>query len=124
MEHGPEAIQALIRSLARGDDVDGAIYHATGDFLDEVDEQWRASLQTGIPLSFTALTADGVLLGLGGIALVIGGVFRRRRFHQRLEEMAAEEALVDELLAKYRADEAERALAAEWEAMRGGPTVH
>ena len=120
VEYGPEALPVLIRALARGETIDHAIYEATGDWFETVDADWRARLETGVPLSFTALTADGVLLGLGGIALLVGGVFRRRRFHRRLAEMEAEEALVDELMAKIRAEEAERAVAREWEAMRRG----
>lgn len=117
VEHGPEALPKLIRALARGDGIDSAMHQATGQWLDDVDESWRSRLESGIPLSFTALTVDGVLLGFGGIALVVGGLFRRRRFHRRLAEMEAEEALVDELIAKLKAEEAERSVVREWQAL-------
>ncbi len=120
-EYGPEALPTLIRHLAAGHDIDRAVHAATGHWLDDVDAAWRASLQTGIPLSFTALTADGVLLGLGGLALLVGGVLRRRQFHRRLAEMEAEEALVDELVERFRADEAEQAVVAQWRAMHRAP---
>ena len=54
-------------------------------------------------MSWTALANEGVLFGLGAIVLAVGGVLRRRQFHQRMEEMAREEALIDELAAQLTA---------------------
>lgn len=113
VEHGPEALPTLIRSLARGEDIDAAVHRATGKSFETVDRAWRDRLESGIPFELTAFFGqlDVTLLGLGGLGLVYAGVMRRRRFHQRIEQMAAEEAAMDALMAKIRAEEAERAVA-------------
>jgi hypothetical protein len=100
--YGQEAVRTLIREMATGTAVEGAIHAATGDFLPAVEARWRAELE-GSPLALGALANMDGLLGLGGILLVVGGVARRRRFHRRLEEMGEEEAALDALIASYHA---------------------
>lgn len=113
VEHGPDALPTLIRSLARGEDIDAAIHRATGKSFESVDRAWRDRLESGIPFEWTAWLGqlDVTLLGLGGVGLVFAGIMRRRRFTRRIEQMAAEEAAMDALMAKIRAEEAERAVA-------------
>lgn len=100
--YGSEALPALVRELAAGAAIEGAVRKATGDFLEDVDTAWRARLSSGIPLSLTPLTGGEVWWALGGLMLLVGGVARRRQFRRRLVEMEEEERLVDELLARLR----------------------
>jgi hypothetical protein len=37
---------------------------------------------------------------MGGVLLAVGGFLRKRRFHERMDELAREEAMVDELVAR------------------------
>lgn len=120
-EYGEQAVPTMINHLVRGESIDAAVFAATGQWLETVDENWRSRLEDGFSLSWTALTVDGVLLGLGGIALFFGGIVRRRQFHRRLAEMEADEALVDDLVAQMRAEEAEQAIAREWKVMTATP---
>jgi hypothetical protein len=99
VHYGPEAVPTLIRELAGGASIGTAMHAATGSFLDGVESEWRRSLQTGIPLGLTALVENGELFwAFGGVALIVGGVMRRRQLRRRLLELEVEEALIDELL--------------------------
>ncbi|MBT3221806.1 MAG: hypothetical protein HN348_22235 [Proteobacteria bacterium] len=97
-EHGEEAMQELVEEMARGVEVRVAIRRATGTGLDELDEEWRARLTKGVPLSLWALFDENVLFGLCGLALIVGGLMRRRQFRRRLVEMEEEEQLLDSLV--------------------------
>ncbi|MEZ4321561.1 MAG: peptidase MA family metallohydrolase [Myxococcota bacterium] len=99
-EYGEAAVGELIRQLANGAEIEGAIHSATGDFIDDIDRRWRNRLESS-GLSLGVLANTDLLMGLGGVLLVVGGVARRRRFHQRLAEMEAEEAALDDLIAQY-----------------------
>jgi hypothetical protein len=100
--YGARSLQVLIAELAAGRSVDGAMYGATGSFLPEVEAAYRATLSSGLPLGLSWATSTDAVFALGGILLIVGGIARRRQFHQRLAEMEAEEALVDELVAAIR----------------------
>lgn len=115
-EHGEDALKVVIQEMAAGNGIDAAIYAATGRRLDDVDLEWRQGLTSG-SLAITPLLEgfDVLLLGLGGVLLVGAGIMRRRRFRRRLEEMAQQERLVDELLAQTRAQHREEP---------GDPWVH
>lgn len=101
--YGEESLSVLIHEIARGEPIGAAVRAATGELLDEVDGAWRARFDQGVPLSLTPLVEMDALLGLAGLLLIVGGVLRRRQFHRRLEEMEAEERLIDELLAQAAA---------------------
>lgn len=98
--YGPDAVRTLIHELSLGTPIEGAIHAATGDFIERVDADWRRGLE-GSGLKWAALANVDLLFGLSGILLVIGGIARRRRFHRRLDEMEAEEAALDALIASY-----------------------
>ena len=97
-EYGEEAMQTLVEEMARGEEVRVAIRRATGTGLDELDEEWRGRLTSGVPLSLWALFDERVLFGLCGVALIVGGILRRRHFRRRLAEMEEEEQLLDSLV--------------------------
>jgi len=104
-EYGDEAVAELIFQLSHGAEIEGAIHSATGGFIDEIDQKWRSRLESsGLGMAVLA-NMDG-LFGLAGILLVVGGIARRRQFHRRLDEMGAEEAALDALIAGYRAQRA------------------
>jgi hypothetical protein len=102
-EYGTEAVGELIRQLSHGAEIEGAIHSATGDFIEDIDQRWRGRLESSW-LSLGVFANADMLFGLAGILLVVGGVSRRRRFHQRLAEMEAEEAALDALIAGYFGD--------------------
>lgn len=106
--YGDEGVRTLIHELAAGTSIEGSIHAATGDFIEDVDRAWRQRLVDG-GLAFGALANMDWLMGLGGIVLVIGGIARRRRFHERLEEMEREEAALEALLGSYLDERARRA---------------
>lgn len=101
--HGPDALPRLIRAGAGGATMRAAVYAATGRFLDDVEADWSERFDRGFTLAPSALTDGTMAFALGGVALVVAGVARRRRFHRRLEEMAREEALLDALVEQLRA---------------------
>lgn len=108
MQHGPEALPALIREMAGGASINAAVRRSTGRYLKDIDREWRSRLTSGVPLSLTPLTTVDTWWALGGIALLIGGVLRRRQFKRRLAEMEAEERLLDEMLEQMATESAER----------------
>jgi len=101
--HGEDVVPTMVREARAGRPMAAAVRTATGRFLHEIEADWSRPYTEGLDLSWTALANEGVLFGFGGIALAIGGVMRRRRFHQRMEELAREEALIDELAAQLSA---------------------
>ena len=98
--HGEQVVPQLVAHSRQGKTLAAAIRLTTGDALADVERAWSSQYTTGFGFSWTAAMNEGVLFGLGGVMLAVGGVMRRRRFHQRMEELAAEEALVDQLLAQ------------------------
>ncbi len=104
-EHGAAMLPVLVREMATGGSVDAGLYRATGRFLPDLEADWRARLSSGMPLSLNWATSGDALFALAGLALLFGGVLRRRQFHRRLAAMEAQERLVDELVAAYRSAE-------------------
>ncbi len=108
MQYGQEALSELVKEVAGGATLHAAVRRTTGQFLDDIDSEWRGRFSAGIPLSFKPLTSVDIWWAFGGIALLIGGVLRRRQFKRRLEEMEAEERLVDEMLEQMATEQFER----------------
>jgi hypothetical protein len=122
-EYGEEAVGELIRQMANGAVIDGAIHSATGSFIDDVDRRWRARLESsGMGLGVLA-NAD-LLFGAAGLLLVIGGVARRRQYKQRIEEKAAQEAALDALIGDYLAQRHTGYTAVRYDPYDVGDTVH
>jgi len=106
MQYGQDALADLIKEMAGGASIHAAVRRTTGDFLEDIDKEWRDRLTSGIPLSFAPLTKSvDIWWAFGGIALIIGGILRRRQFKRRLIEMEAEERLVDEMLEQMAAEQ-------------------
>jgi hypothetical protein len=98
--HGPEVLPELIRATTEGASVRQAVYAATGTFLEDAEQDW--SSQYDAPTATLSALASGEWLWwLGAVALVVAAVRRRRAFHQRLEQMQAEEDAVEALLAAW-----------------------
>lgn len=100
-EHG-DVLPTLVAESRAGLPLAGAVRRATGESLADVEHTWAAQYTRGLGFSWTAVMNEGMLFGLGGLVLAVGGTLRRRRFHQRMEAMARQEALVDQLLAQMR----------------------
>jgi hypothetical protein len=101
--YGPAVIPAVLRHSAAGAGMNEAVYRATGDLLHEVEADWTASHAPALGARLASLASGDWLWGLGAVALVGAGIQKRRRFHRRLEEMGREEAAMDELVARLRA---------------------
>lgn len=101
--YGDDSVRTLIRELAQGTAIEGAIHASTGGFIEDVDQRWRSRLEAS-PLRWASLANMDWVMGLGGIVLIIGGIARRRQFHERLEQMGREEDALDALLGSYMAD--------------------
>lgn len=111
-EYDTDAVPKLVEAALYGRSLDESVADLTGQSLDEVERRWRAPYEAsagpwGLLTGFTVGVGDpqGLftpLLGLGGVALLVGGLLRRRRFRRRLAEMEAEERLVDDVLEAMR----------------------
>jgi hypothetical protein len=122
--YGPETISGLVAQLVAGQGMEGAVYQVTGDYLDDVEAAWKDRLEGDIPLSITALTGENTWWVIGALILAVAGFMRRREFHRRIQKMGEEEALVDELLARMRAEEQEHRVQEEWQVLTGGKGPH
>jgi hypothetical protein len=85
---GPGAWQRLVDALVRQRPIEEAVLAASGAPLDEVEAAWRRRHLDAPRVSW--MNTD-VLLGAGGLALVAGGVLRRRRLKRRLAELEAQD---------------------------------
>lgn len=103
-EHGDRALRKLIRELAKGETIDAAVYHATGEPLAALDARWRGRFSPGLAASLGAVELGTFAFGLGLIGALIQ---RRRRLNARMRKMAEDEAARDALIAASRsADDA------------------
>lgn len=93
-EHGDEALRVLIRDLALGANIDAAIYRSTGETLGALDTRWRARFSG--PAFFLSGAFDVAAFAFG-VAALSALVVRRRRLRDRMDRMAADEALRDAL---------------------------
>ncbi|MEM6929089.1 MAG: hypothetical protein AAF602_19280 [Myxococcota bacterium] len=101
-EYDPEALPKLVQGALKGRTLAHSIETLTGKPLDEVEADWRRPYERpGFSMAFLADLGTGVFW-IGGVALLIGGIFRRRQFRRRLAEMEAEERLVDDVLEAMR----------------------
>jgi len=106
--HGDDVVQQLVAATRDGSEMPAAVRQATGRLLDDVETEWADRFPARWTLSGVNLLGDTFLLGMGGVLLAVGGFLRKRRFHHRMEELAHEEAMVDELVARM-ADRQRRA---------------
>jgi len=101
-EYDSEALPKLVQGALEGRSLADSIEAITGERFEDVEAAWRRPYERpAFSLAWLADLGTGVFW-VGAIGLVIGGILRRRRFRRRLEEMAAEEALVDDVLESMR----------------------
>ncbi len=101
--HGGDVVSGLIAATRGGAEMPAAVRAVTGKLLDDVEAEWSARFPSRFTLTGVNLLGDTFLLGLGGVMLAVGGLMRKRRFHQRMEELAREEAMVEELMVRLAA---------------------
>lgn len=94
---GPQAWRRLIDALVRQQPIEAAVRDATGAPLAEVEASWRRRHQDAPRVSWLN---ENVLFGAGGMALVAGGIARRRRWKRRLAQMEADEAAAAQVAAE------------------------
>lgn len=91
VQHGEGVLPELLLEMRGGASTDVAFRKVTGSTLSDVEKAWRSTLEESDWPSLAWFLEDEVLLGFAGLALLIGGVLRRRRFHSRLREMEEQE---------------------------------
>jgi len=91
VQHGEDVLPELLLEMRGGTSIEVAFRKVTGSTLSEVEKAWRATLEESDWPSLAWFLEDEVLFAMGGVALLIGGVLRRRRFHLRLRQMDARE---------------------------------
>ena len=99
--YGPDTLPELVDASARGDSMRQAVYGATGQFLEDIEADWQGRL-AGPAFKFASVAQGEWAWGIAAVALVGAAVSRRRRFHRRLAEMEAEEAMLDSVMAGFR----------------------
>jgi hypothetical protein len=104
--HGPHTVPALVRGLARDQDLETAVVAATGTPLNVLERSWLDRIQGGPPAWLKLLDHGEIFWGAGALALVGAGINRRRAFKQRMLERDAEERAEEERLAALAADAA------------------
>ena len=101
-QYGEEALPKLIHALAREQDIHAAVWSATGAALPDIEAAWLGRLEAGPPTWLTWFDQGELLWAVGAVSLVGAGWMRRTAFHRRMAERAAEEALVDQVVAAAR----------------------
>ena len=91
VEHGEEVLPDLLLEMRGGVSAEVAFRKVTGSTLSEVEKAWRATVEESDWPSLAWFLEDEVLFAMGGVALCVGGVLRRRRFRKRLSQMDARE---------------------------------
>jgi hypothetical protein len=91
VQHGEEVLPELLLAMRGGASTEVAFRKVTGSTLSEAEKAWRATLEESDWPSLAWFLEDEVLFAIAGVALLIGGVLRRRRFHLRLRQMDARE---------------------------------
>ncbi len=99
---GPGTWKRLVGGLAAGEPIELAVHRATSVTLAEAETAWRRELSQSPSISWLN---ENLLFGVGGLALLVGGVLRRRRLHRRLAAMGEAEARIDALLAEPTTEE-------------------
>lgn len=96
-DEGWPGIRELLRSIAKGDELEEAFLGVYGRPLEEAESDWRAELSDD--WRWVALvTGSGALWGAMTLLFVAAYLAVRRRRKRRLEEMAAEEEPVERLI--------------------------
>ncbi len=99
--HGDATVPALVRALAREQDLDQAVAIATGVPLPKLERAWLSRLEDGPPAWLRLFETGEVFFGAGALALIGAGVTRRREFKRRMMEREAEEREEEERLARW-----------------------
>lgn len=104
VEYGMSVIPDLVHAVREGRTLPGAVRAATGETLTDIEANWRSrwTVSRGISAGILAHLGE-IAFGGTALLLIVAGVMRRRRFHQRLREMEEEEAMVDALVQELRA---------------------
>ncbi|MFT6820628.1 MAG: hypothetical protein ACJATT_004456 [Myxococcota bacterium] len=104
--YGDDAISKLVLAGKQGAPFPAAVRSVTGEFLEDVERDWRRRFHTGALSWFTLLSNWEMWWAAGGLFAMVGLVLARRRSNARLTAMAAEEARLDRLMAElFQRDE-------------------
>jgi hypothetical protein len=105
--YGEAVIPQLVRQVAAGRPVRGAIRKLTGRSFVDIGRIWKARFTSGVPLWTGPLTEEIGWIA-GALMLAVAGFRRRRTFRARMEEMEEEELSLDLLVWTLLSEEAAR----------------
>jgi hypothetical protein len=94
--YGDDAIRTLVAHMARGEAMDDALHAATGQSPSALEAAWRGSWADSLSWMH-AESIVNVVWGLGGVALFVGAIRKRRQTKARLARMAREEEWEDRM---------------------------
>lgn len=97
--YGEQATRHIVQDLAAGATVDSAVRRATGLYLEDADQAWRANFNQGVPFWIVALGDMQVWWGGAAVGAVVALLLAYRRRQQRMRDYAEEEARRDAALA-------------------------
>jgi hypothetical protein len=95
--YGDDALQEIVRRMAAGVSVNGAMFQVTGLPLRELNTVWLTRLETTTSVMTSPEVFEGALWAFAAILLLVGGFMRRRAFHRRMAEWEEEEAAIDDI---------------------------
>ena len=104
--YGEDALRDVVRRMASGVSVQGAVFHVTGSTLETVNQTWTSRLRSTHRLWTSPEVFESTLWVFGALVLLIGGWLRRRAFRRRMasweEEETALDAIADDLLRRRK----------------------
>ena len=97
--YGEDATRRIVQDLSSGATIDSAVRRATGLYLEDADQAWRAHFNQGVPFWIVALGDMQVWWGGAAVGAVVGLLLAYRRRQQRMRDYAEEESRRDAALA-------------------------
>lgn len=97
VEHGADALPALVAQVRQGAGLSQAVHAVTGADLASVQEAWLARLVRTTPVWTSPQQFEAFLFGGAALAALLAGWVRRRRIQQRLATWRRDDATLDRL---------------------------
>jgi hypothetical protein len=95
--YGQDALRDVVRRMASGVSVQGAVLHVTGSTLETVNTAWTSRLQSTHRVWTSPEVFESSLWVFCALILFVGGWARRRAFRRRMATWEEEETALDEI---------------------------